>query len=230
MTISTYYIKGRLFPTILTIIPLLILANTVVTMLYYDTLKHILNVLPLITHLALSAALLFLMVQIIRMISKEVFQRFYFEDEIRMPTTNHLLWSDTFFDSSIKEKIRAKIQHKFGIVLMSETEESTEEAKSRKQIVIAVSQIRNCLQENKLLLQHNIEYGFFRNFLGGCLIAVFFSAIILIWGIVKHESNIKLTGIILMIIYFIPILFSKPIVNRFGNYYSKILYEQFLSI
>lgn len=230
MTVSTYYIKGRLFPTILTVIPLLIFVNAIVTTLYYDTLKQIFNVLPIITHLGLSAALLFLMVQINRLISKEVFQRFYFEDEIRMPTTNHLLWADTFFDSSVKEKIRSKIQTKFGLVLMTESEESTEESKSRKQIVTAVSQIRNCLRGNSLLLQHNIEYGFFRNLLGGCLIAVFFSIIILIGGIIKHESSIKLTGVILIIIYFIPILLSKPIIKRFGNYYSKILYEQFLSV
>lgn len=230
MTVSAYYIRARLFPTILTVIPLLIFINTIVTTLFYDSLKEIFSVLPFITHLGLSAALLFLMVQINRLVAKEVFQRFYFQDEIRMPSTNHLLWTDTFFDNTIKEKIRLKIQSKFGLVLMTDVEESADEPKSRKQIVTAVSQIRNSLHDNKLLLQHNIEYGFFRNLLGGCLIAIAFSIAIIIYGFVKDEHSLKLTGIALTILYFIPILFSKSIIKRFGNYYSKILYEQFLTI
>lgn len=230
MTVSSYYARGRLFPTILTIVPLLIFVNVIVSILYSDNLKEIFKVLPIITNLGLSAALLFLMVQINRLISKEIFQRFYFQDEINMPTTNHLLWSDKFFDNSVKEIIRSKIQTKFGINLMSEIEEIAEELKSRKQITTAVSQIRNSLRDSKLLLQHNIEYGFFRNLLGGCIIAVLFSIIILIYGVAKPEYSLKITGIILTIIYCIPILFSRPIIKRFGYYYSKILYEQFLSI
>jgi len=230
MITRTYYIQARLFPTILTVIPLLIFVNTIVATLYYDTLKAIFSVLPLITNLGLSAALLFLMVQVNRFIAKEVFQRFYFQNEICMPTTNHLLWTDTFFDNSIKEKIRSKIESKFGLTLMTDVEESADEPKSRKQIVTAVSQIRNSLRDNRLLLQHNIEYGFFRNLLGGCLIAIIFSIGTFIYGFAKDEHSLKLTGIVLMVIYVIPIIFSKPIIKRFGNYYSKILYEQFLTM
>jgi hypothetical protein len=193
-------------------------------------LKEIFLILPLITGLGLSASLLFLMVQINRFVAKEVFQRFYFQEEIRMPTTNHLLWTDTFFDTSIKEKIRSKIQIKFGLTLMTHEEETLNEPKSRKQIVTAVSQIRNCLRNNTLLLQHNIEYGFFRNLLGGCLVSIIFSISILIYGLFENKSSMMHTGIFLTIIYAIPIILSKPIIRRFGNYYSKILYEQFLTI
>jgi hypothetical protein len=230
MANSNYYIKARLFPTILTVIPLLIFVSVVASNLYNNILKEIFVFLPILTNLGLSAALLFLMVQINRFVSKEVFQHFYFHDEIRMPTTNYLLWSDSFFDNLVKEKIRMKIKEKFEIVLMTDSEETDDELKSRKQIVTTVSQIRNSLRDNKLLLQHNIEYGFFRNLLGGCLIAILFSIVILIYGAVNHDSSLKLTGIILTVIYFIPILFSKSIIKRFGKYYAKILYEQFLSI
>ena len=226
----TYYIKARLFPTILTVVPLLIFVNLILSKFYFDNLKDILSVLPLITHLGLSTALIFFMVQINRLISKEIFQRFYFQDELKMPTTNHLLWTDSFFESQIKEKIRSKIHSKFGIVLMTNLEESTNELKSRKQIVTSVSQIRNSLRDNKLLLQHNIEYGFFRNLIGGCLLAIFFSIAIVVFGYVKEIQSLKITGFTLLLIYIIPIIFSKPTIKRFGNYYSKILYEQFLSL
>lgn len=47
---------------------------------------------------------------------------------------------------------------------MDEESETLNELTCRKQVVTAVSQIRNSLRENKLLLQHNIEYGFLEIF------------------------------------------------------------------
>ena len=230
MNLSNYYIRGRLFPTVLTSIPLLIFVNVFFAKLFQDKLKELFEVLPLLTSIGISTALLFLMVQLNRLIAKEVFQRFYFQDELKMPTTNHLLWKDTFFEQTIKEKIRAKINSKFEIQLQSLSEEQANELNSRKQIVTAVSQIRNSLRDNKLLLQHNIEYGFFRNLVGGSLIALVFSIIILVYGITINQQNLKFIGITLCLIYFFIILLSKPIIKRFGNYYSKTLYEQFLSL
>jgi hypothetical protein len=230
MMTNPYFIRARLFPTVLTVIPLLIVVNKVVSALYYESLRNIYDVLPFITNLGLSAALIFLCIQINRLLAKEIFQRLYFTEEINMPTTNHLLWKDSFFDKSIKDNIRSKIKDKFGITLMSDTDEVSNEITSRKQITTAVSQIRNSLRGNKLLFQHNIEYGFFRNLIGGCLLAVICSIILILWGQYRNESSIKITGIILLCIYLIPILFSRFLIRKFGNYYSKILYEQFLTL
>lgn len=230
MTLNSYYIRARLLPTALTVIPLLIFANVIMMNYCHEALKKILSILPFLTSIGFSTALLFLMVQINRFIAKEVFQRVYFKEETQMPTTNHIMWSSIHYDSSTKTNIRSKIKSKFDITLMSPDEERADEANARKQICIAISQIRNSLRDNKLLLQHNIEYGFFRNLLGGCLVALVFSICILIYGFIMAEMGLKITGIVLSVIYLIPILFSSLIINRFGNYYSKILYEQFLSI
>lgn len=161
MSIPNYYLRARLFPTILTAIPLLVFVNVIISGFYYDKLTLIFSILPILTNLGLSTALIFLMVQLNRFIAKEIFEKFYFQDELKMPTTNHLLWSDNFFDQTIKEKIHTKILSKFEIQIQNVNEEKSDELKSRKQIVTAVSQIRNTLRENKLLIQHNIEYGFF---------------------------------------------------------------------
>lgn len=204
--------------------------NVILFKLFHNELKELFDVLPLLTNIGISTALIFLMVQLNRLIAKEIFQRFYFQDELKMPTTNHLLWKDTFFDQTIKEKIRTKITSKFEIQIQNLIEEQANELNSRKQIVTAVSQIRNSLRDNKLLLQHNIEYGFFRNLVGGSLIALIFSIIILVYGVSLEQQNLKFIGIFFISIYLLIILFSKTIIKRFGNYYSKILYEQFLSI
>ncbi len=224
-----YYTKARLFPSILTVIPLLILVNNLTKLYLHDSLLQINEVLPWVTDLGLSGALVFLMVQLNRLLSKEVFQRFYFQDEMKMPTTNHLMWNNSFFSKSIKEKIYKKINKKFEIQLLSEAESNENELEARKRIVTTVSQIRNSLRENKLLLQHNIEYGFFRNLLGGCLFALIFSIGILITGLISTSTALKITSFVMFSIYLIPVLFSAPIIKRFGNYYSKVLFEQFLS-
>lgn len=230
MAINNYYFKARLFPTVLTSIPAIIFYNKFVASLYHDKLENIFSALPTITDVIFSSAIIFLLVQINRFLSKEIFQRLYFQDELKMPTTNHLLWSDTFFEKTIKDKIRSKILSKFKIQIQNVSKEQADELTSRKQIVAAVSQIRNVLRDNKLLLQHNIEYGFFRNLIGGAVIALPFSIAIFIYGIIIAEQDLKIIGITLVFIYLIPLIFSKPIIKRFGSYYSKILYEQFLSI
>ncbi len=108
MKTTSYYIKARFFPTLLTVIPLLILVNVIIAPVYHNSLSQIFDILPIITNLGLSGALIFLMVQVNRLVSKEVFQRFYFKDEINMPTTNHLLWSNSKIDNQTKAMIRRK--------------------------------------------------------------------------------------------------------------------------
>ena len=230
MAINSYYLKARLFPTALTSIPAIILYNKFVAVLYHDRLENIYAALPTITDVIFSGAIIFLLVQINRFLSKEIFQRVYFKDEINMPTTNLLLKSNNELEKSIKQKIEDKIKTKFDITLLSSIEESAEEPRARKLIATTVSQIRNVLRDNTLLLQHNIEYGFFRNLIGGSFLAFLISLIILFSSHFSGDIPTRNLGVILTIIYFIPIILSKVIIDRYGKYYAKILYEQFLTV
>lgn len=230
LPVNTYYLKARLFPTILTSIPALILYNKFVSSTYHDKLQNMYSALPTITDVILSGAIVFLLVQINRFISKEMFEKLCFQDELNMPTTTLLLKSNTELDNIIKQKIENKIKDKFGITLLSSTEESANEKRARKLIVSTVSQIRNILRDNFMLLQHNIEYGFFRNLIGGSLLAFIFSIAIIIVSHFKIDIYFRNLGIILSCIYSIPLLLSKLFIKRFGKYYAKILYEQFMSV
>jgi hypothetical protein len=197
---------------------------------YALVLKNIFDVLPIIVHLGLSAAVLFLCVQVNRLIAKEIFQRLYFKEELFMPTTSHLLYSNRFYETESKNEIRARIKRSYGIDLLNKDEEKENELKARKLIAGAVSQIRISLNGNKMLLQHNIEYGFWRNLIGGSLLAVCFCIAIYFYGLDAHTNDLKLTGIICFIVYLIPVLLSKLIIRSYGKYYAKILFEQFLSL
>ena len=226
---NQYFIRARLFPTILTAIPLIIFINYVLNKELYPSLNQIYSILPTLTGFGISAAIIFLSIQINRIISKELFQRIYFQEEIEMPTTKFLLWTNDKIDKESKIKIRKKINEKFKIKLKNETDENSNLNESKKQIAFAVSQIRNYLRGNILLFQHNVEYGFIRNLIGGSLIATIISLGIFIYSFISDDSTLKITSIILLSIYTIPILLSKFILNKFGNYYAKTLYEQFLT-
>ncbi|KRD06492.1 hypothetical protein ASE21_20265 [Flavobacterium sp. Root901] len=226
---NQYFVRARLFPTILTAIPIIIFINYVLNKELYSSLNQIYTILPSLAGFGISAAVIFLSIQINRIVSKELFQRIYFKEEIEMPTTKMLLWQDSKIDKNTKSKIRKKINEKFQIKLKNETEESSEIEESKKQIVFAVSQIRNLLRGNTFLFRHNIEYGFIRNLIGGSLIALIISIVILIYSYITKDNTLKITSVILVAIYTFPVIFSKFIIKKFGNYYAKTLYEQFLS-
>lgn len=226
---NQYFIRARLFPTILTAIPTIIFINYVLNKELYPSLDQIYSILPTLTGFGISAAIIFLSIQINRIVSKELFQRIYFQEEIEMPTTKFLLWTNDKIDKNSKIRIRKKINEKFKIKLKTEAEENIDLNESKKQITFAVSQIRNYLRGNILLFQHNVEYGFIRNLLGGSLIATIISIGVLVYSFISNDSTLKITSLILLSIYIIPILLSKFILNKFGNYYAKTLYEQFLT-
>ncbi len=232
MTISknTYFLRARLFPALLTSIPILIYTNNILAVKYANVLTNVYSILPAITHLGLSAAIVFLLVQINRFVAKEVFQRLYFKDELYMPSTSYLLKKSSFYPLQIKNNIRSKIKDKFQINLVEAEYETIDENNARKMIAMAVSQIRNSLRDNSMLLQHNIEYGFWRNLIGGSLVALIISIVIFISGSTQHLPDQQTVGLICSIIYFLPVIFSAVIIKHYGKYYAKILYEQFLSL
>lgn len=227
---NIYYFRARLMPTALTCIPLFILVHSVILKNYGDTLTPILSILPILSSMGISFALVFLLTQINRVLSKEIFQRFYFKNEINMPTTDYLMWSNDHYEVAIKEKLRLKIHTMYDIELHNPVDEAADEESSRKRIMMAVSQIRNNLRENSLLFSHNIEYGFFRNLLGGCVIAIIMAVLLVSYANYYQNKELFNIGIIMAIVYAIPLLLSKKILSVYGNTYAKILFEQFLSI
>lgn len=223
-----YYTQARLFPTILTSVPLLVVIFLIVS-LFNDQLSAVVAFLPAATIASFYAAFVFLFVQINRIISKEFFQNIIYRDELYMPTTCKLLWTDTSYDDRIKVRLHDKINQMYQVQLMSKDDELTDELSARKLIVAVVAQMRNTLRPNKMLLQHNIEYGFFRNLVGGSVLAVVISVGLLIYSYYIQNSTLQAASWFMTAIYLLPILMSKVIINKLGNYYTKILIEQFLS-
>jgi hypothetical protein len=227
--INQYYIKARLIPAIITSIPIF-------SFYYFGLSKNLENYISFLENykwagdITISIALIYLLIQINRFISKGFFQKFYFKEELEMPTTNFLLYSNDTLAKSVKFQIREKIKSNFNTTLLNKNEEKQDILEAKKTIVGAVSKIRNSTRGNAMILQHNIEYGFARNLIGGCILAVLISLIgILYFNVITlNKFSINL-NIFFVIIYLVPIIFSKKIIVSYGENYAKVLFEQFLS-
>lgn len=225
---NKYYLTARLMPAILTSIPICTAYYYFISPLIFSESSQVYWLLP-IGNISLMTGIVFLVVQTNRFLAKEIFQRIYFKDEMEMPSTNYLMHSNTFYNTETKRAIKDKIKSDFGIEIFDLHRENIDETGARKQIIIAVSQIRTILKGNSMLYRHNIEYGFVRNLLGGTLLASFVSIIMsLLFKFVSPSETMMMTSICFGIFYLIPIAFSKTIINRFGSYYAKILFEQYL--
>ncbi|MFH1029935.1 MAG: hypothetical protein V1770_01595 [bacterium] len=154
-------------------------------------------------------------------------KRFYFKDELYMPTTNFLLYSNNQFTEEYKNDIRRRIYDSVDVKIPNKKNEEKNELLSRKRIVEAMGIIRIMCEDNELLLQHNTEYGFFRNLIGGSVIALPFS---LFFGFVffyNGQTNSIAGNFLLGLasIFLILLIFSKHLIKEFGENYAHIYCE-----
>lgn len=224
---NEYYLKARLMPTVLTMIPLVVLYLYIVAPLIDPVLKPVWNLLPVFTGVSINVAVMFLLVLLNRFLSKAIFQRLFYQDDLKMPTTDFLLPNNPALDNISRERYYSFILTDFGIDMKKSLKALKSENDKRIMIARVVGQIREMMRDNKMILQHNIEYGFFRNLLGGCVVASIISVSLLIIALVIENRTLLITSIVTFVIYILPIVFSKLIVKIHGANYAKVLFEQY---
>ena len=147
-----------------------------------------------------------------------------------MPTTNFLLYQNKELSSEYKDKVRQRIQRDFNIQLLSRQEEESNVSEARQLIVEAVGLVRNKVGDGRLLLQHNIEYGFLRNLIGGAIIGSIGSAAALLFYLKYYPSIVFWSISLTSLIFFISLLLgSKVLMNRYGELYTKRLFQEYLT-
>ncbi|MFH1029928.1 MAG: hypothetical protein V1770_01560 [bacterium] len=148
-----------------------------------------------------------------------------------MPTTNFLLYSNNQFTEEYKNDIRRRIYDSVDVKIPNKKNEEKNELLSRKRIVEAMGIIRIMCEDNELLLQHNTEYGFFRNLIGGSVIALpsslFFAFVFFYNGQTNSIAGNFLLG--LASIFLILLIFSKHLIKEFGENYAHILLRVFIA-
>jgi len=226
---NKYVLQARYFPAILTVFPFCFLLN-LIREYFTTTLDSMLFLVPYLIQAGLSGAAFYFQMQMNRFLSKEIFQNCIFKGENNFPTTIYLLWSDSTIDNTVKQMIHTKIKTLFDISLLTAEVEINNIDHAKQIIIVAVSQIRNSLRKNDQQVQHNREYGFWRNLAGGSIVAVCISIITGIIEYIKNNHSLIVISFIMLIIYILLLCFCPYIIKKHGQYYAKSLFEQFLSL
>ena len=171
---------------------------------------------------------MYFLTQINRFLGKFLFEKNMFNNELEMPTTNFLLYSNTEFSYEYKKQMREQISKDFQIDLPDEQEEISDLENARKRIVEAVGLIRQKVKNGRLLLQHNIEYGFARNLIGGAIIGLTMSLFDIVYFFNHGNNLIGSISIALAIVFGFLLLIHKPIIKHLGNQYAKRLFQEYL--
>lgn len=229
MKFDTYTLKGRIAPAFFSIIlPIMTFNHFFISEEFSKAVGEILGA-KLISNLTISTICLYFLSEFGRLIGKNVFERIYFKDELRMPTTNFILFSDKTYSDDYKLKIRDKVKADFNIILPNGKDEKENEVLARTKIVETMALIRKKLKGNKFLFQHNVEYGVMRNAIGGAVLGAFLLILNIIFFllIVKVPMAVYIS-IGLFTIYSLLLVFSKVVIGFYGRNYSKILFREYM--
>jgi len=227
MKFDKYGRIARIYPALICLLPILLFFNFSNNEVIIELTSKL--GVKIVSNISLVAVLTYLFAMICRGISKEM-EREFFKNELEFPTTNYLLGSDSTFSTEYKHKIIEKAEKEFGMRFPSDEEQTNNEPQARKQIAEIVGQIRNKVRDGNLLLQHNIEYGFVRNLIGGSFLSVLLSLLLLAYYILQ-QANIGLIIVsgILALFYFSLILLRTILLKRYSELYAKRLYMEFLN-
>lgn len=229
MKFDTYTLKGRIVPAFFSIIlPIMTFNHFFISEEFSKAVGEILGA-KLISNLTISTICLYFLSEFGRLIGKNVFERIYFKDELRMPTTNFMLFSDKTYSDDYKLKIRDKVKADFNIILPNGKDEKENEALARTKIVETMALIRKKLKGNKFLFQHNVEYGVMRNAIGGAVLGAFLSILnIIFFLLIVNVQMAVYISIGLFTIYSLLLAFSKVVIGFYGRNYAKILFREYM--
>lgn len=230
MKFDSYTLKARVAPALLTSVPFFTL--------HYFLLSPALGAfwgaiigLKIVSDLTFLTALFFLLMQVNRIVSKEVFEKMMYDNGLNFPTTTILLNADSYFSSEYKKKIYQKIRSDFKINIPSAEQEEKNKYQSRQVIAEAISHTRARVGKGTLLGQHNTEYGFIRNFTGGNLVAAVMSILNLIifsWAYPNYKAQI--ISLLMFTVYLMLTLLSRLMIDSVGRSYAKVLIQEYMAL
>lgn len=226
--INKYNIQARLIPSILSAIPLFIFQYVNLDSSQISLLKQ-LGEIKFLGNITISIALIYFFMQVNRYLGKHLLEKNYFKKQLFFPTTTWLMLKDNTLSESFKTKIRNKIETNLNITLLNSDEEQENEHLARKTIRDVNGLIRRKVGNGILTLQHNIEYGFFRNLIGGSIIALPITTIIFLMNLNNNNHFILGLTVLLGLIYSLLLIFSKQILWNKGGLYAEILFQEFIS-
>lgn len=230
---DNYSIRARYFPAVLSALPFFVIW-------FYlsknenlrDLGSFLLNIkLFGISGISFSLVFLYFYSLMAREISM-VFQRKYFtgQDAGGFPTVYLMMYADDTLSKSYKEKYRERVRRLFSFELLDKDQEESDVVEARKRLDEAAGLVRQHVKDGYLVLHHNVQFGFFRNFLGGTVVSMVFCVIGTAIAIVYLDSNRVMIFVLLILLglYLSVFLFRKNILYYNGEAYAKQLFSEFI--
>lgn len=217
---NKYSTKARLFPAVLTALPVILVKHYILDVFFEFSLNQV-----IFGDISIAVVLIYLFIQINRFISKKLF-----ENKKNFLTDQKLLPSSKTISEEYREKLAKKIKKDFDLNLPNIREENDNKENVVLRIREIIKSIIDKVRGGHLLLQHNIEYGFMRNFIGGSVIASLVSFInIFVFYFLFKNDKVAMLSVVLLIIYIIPIIFSKKILDHYSEEYTNVLFREYLN-
>lgn len=229
--ISRYFLFARVAPAIVCTVPFIVLYVFFLDSRLSPLFRALADV-KWIGGISTVAAFTLLLALVGRAISKDLFERMLFRmDETRMPTTEYLMHSSAEYTSEFRAKVHECIEADFGITVLCAAAEQVDDLRARRTIAEAVALIRQKVRDGRLLLQHNIEYGFFRNLIGCAVLAVLTSSFnAWLFRAVSRNDQLFVASVVMIALYLLPIVFSASLMRSHGRRYARVLIQEYLSL
>ena len=229
--LNTYTIFARYLPALLSGLPVFVFWFYLSDNVQLEELISFIFSLKFLGRVTFSLAFLYIYSLVIREVSKR-FQRKYFTGGSArgFPTTYLMTYADSTFSDNYKDKYRRLILDRFDFALLNKEEEKSDPIEARKRLNEATDLVKAEIRDGYLVLKHNIWFGFYRNFIGGTIISMFFCivGILLGWYFVEHSKVLIFILGVLFFIYFLLFLFRRPILVHNGEAYAKQLISEFV--
>ncbi len=221
---NEYGMKARVFPAVLCSIPFLIIKFILIDK-YIPTASEKVLTFTLID-VPIWLVLVYFLTQINRFVSKS-----FFENKNDFPTQRMLMPSGKGMSQNMRSKIAERVEAEFGLPLPNLQDENADIVDTNTRIKEIVGMIINKVGRGKLLLQHNLEYGFVRNLMGGSVVASIVAlADIAIFKWILPNHTALVISIILFVCYLVPIVFSRPALKSYSQEYADKLFREYLGM
>ncbi|WP_434132787.1 hypothetical protein KIAC18_000313 [Sporomusa sphaeroides] len=225
MKFDKYELYARVAPGILTLTPIF-------TIWYYLRMdqemlsfgEYIFSI-TFMKDLSLYTIGIYFYSHLIRVISK-YYERQYFIGSDGFPTTYFINNKDKTFSRQYKERYIKKIENDFGIQIP--TKDGDEKRKilseAAKQVILRVG-------KGDLVFSENIVYGFFRNLIGGIVVAIPICIMnIFIAYFVLNKILLAYISVTLLLVFSLIFAFKKRILVLVAETYAKQLIAEFLRL
>lgn len=183
----------------------------------------------ILTNVSLSLVVTLALIQLQCGIAKHWIEEGIFgKGGINFPTTNILLFQDSFLSKSMKAELREKIMKDFNFKLLSAGQEKKDIDEAKKRAREAAGLIRRYIGKGFMLHQYNIRYGFMRNLIGGVLWSFAGSIGCAIWYGLQANWQASSFFTFCTIIFSALFVFRKRILQKYAYQYAETLLNEYM--